>query len=188
MKNNMQQMMCLDIVLSSMTDDEYEKIKHFISPSQIKAMPLASWDIFSTHYFKTLEILKTQNDINAIKAFAKKAKWENNLDILFEDQYFEALVITNTEQKILWVNDGFTEMTGYSKRFALNKTPNFLQGRNTLQTTRKSIRKKLDDLKPFTEIITNYKKDNSPYKCEVQIIPMYSDRVTHFLAIEKQVV
>ena len=34
---------------------------------------------------------------------------------------------------------------------------------------------------------TNYKKDKTAYKCEVQIIPMYSDETTHFIALEKQV-
>ena len=79
-------------------------------------------------------------------------------------------------------------MTGYTKKYALNKTPNFLQGQNTLPETKKRIRGKLDELKPFAEIITNYKKDKTPYKCEVKIIPLYTDKVTHFLAIEKKVV
>jgi hypothetical protein len=64
----------------------------------------------------------------------------------------------------------------------------FLQGINTSAKTKKIIRNKLNDLKPFTGIITNYRKDNTPYECEVKIIPMYSENVTHFLAIEKQVV
>jgi len=77
-------------------------------------------------------------------------------------------------------------MTGYSKKFALNKTPNFLQGEATETETKKRIRTKLEHLKPFTEIIVNYRKDKTPYKCEVKIIPLYKDRVTHFLAIEKK--
>ena len=79
-------------------------------------------------------------------------------------------------------------MTGYSKKFAINKTPNFLQGENTLKTTKKRIRTKLELLKPFTEVITNYRKDKTPYKCEVKIIPLYKEKVTHFLAIERKVV
>lgn len=180
--------MCLDIVLSNIEDESYHAIKDSITSSEIKTMPLVSWDIFSQNYFSTLDTLKTDTDISKVKAFAKKAKWKNDLDSLFENASFEALIITDIEQKILWVNDGFTEMTGYTKKHALNRTPNFLQGKNTQITAKKSIRKKLDNREPFTEIITNYKKDNTPYECEVQIIPMYSDKVTHFLAIEKQVV
>ncbi|EGV42894.2 PAS domain-containing protein [Bizionia argentinensis JUB59] len=180
-------MMCLDIYLSSLSDKEYKIIKPEIKPSKAKPMPLLSWDIFSQHYFNTLKNLKIEGDIEMVKAFGEKAKWKNEIDSIFKDQYFEALIITDVEQNILWVNEGFTEMTGYSKTFALNKKPHFLQGINTSTTTKQKIRENLSDLKPFTGIITNYRKDNSPYECEVKIIPMYSENVTHFLALERKV-
>jgi PAS domain S-box-containing protein len=187
MKHNLSDMMCLDIYLSSLSDKEYDRIKHQIKSEKAIVMPLLSWDIFSQNYFKTLYNLKIENDIKMVKAFAEKAKWKNKIDTIFNDQDFDALIITDAEQNILWVNDGFTKMTGYSKTFALNKKPHFLQGINTSSKTKKRIRSKLSGLAPFTEIITNYRKDNSPYKCKVKIIPMYSENVTHFLAIEKQV-
>lgn len=188
MKYNLSNMMFLDIYLSSLSDDEYNNIKHDIEPSKAKLMPLLSWDNFSMQHFKILENLKADSDIRTVKAFAKKNKWKNEIDTIFKDQDFEALILTNAEQKILWVNDGFTQMTGYSKTFALNKKPHFLQGINTSPKAKKRIRNKLNDFKPFTEIITNYRKDNSPYECEVKIIPLYRKNVTHFLAIEKKVV
>ena len=40
-------MMCLDIYLSSLTDEEYEKIKYGIKSCNTKILPLISWDIFS---------------------------------------------------------------------------------------------------------------------------------------------
>jgi PAS domain S-box-containing protein len=188
MKNNLSKMMCLDIYLSSLSNKNYDKIKHQIKPSKAKFMPLLSWDISSQHYFKTLENLKIERDINMVKVFAAKVKWKNEIDTIFNNEDFDALIITDTEQKILWVNDGFTQMTGYSKTFAVNKKPQFLQGTNTSIKSKSRFRNKLNSLKPFTEIITNYRKDNSSYECEVKIIPMYSENVTHYLAIEKQIV
>jgi len=187
MKNNLSELMCLDIYSSSLSIEEYDKIKFQIKPSKSKYMSLLSWDIFSENYFKTLENLKIERDIKMVKSFAEKSKWKNKIDILFNNQDFDALIITDADQKIVWVNDGFTQMTGYTKTFAINKKPHFLQGIDTSQKTKKRIREKLKDLKPFTEIIINYRKDNTPYKCEVKIIPMYSDNVTHYLAIEKKV-
>lgn len=188
MKFNLSEMMCLDIYTSSLSCEEYDKIKTQIKPSSAQIMPLLSWDIFSEHYIKTLENLKIENDIKTVKAFAERAKWKNEMDFIFNDQEFDALIITDAQQNIVWVNDGFTKMTGYSKTFAINKKPQFLQGINTSTKTKKRIRNKLNNLEPFTEIIMNYRKDNTPYECEVKIIPMYNDNVTHFLAIEKQVV
>ncbi|WP_051931296.1 PAS domain-containing protein [Gillisia sp. Hel_I_29] len=188
MKYSLSEMMCLDIYTSSLSSKEYDKIKLQIKPSTPKFMPLLSWDIYSQNYFKTLKNLKTESDIKMVKAFAKKAKWKNEIDTIFNNQDFDALIITDAGQKIVWVNEGFTKMTGYSKSFAVNKKPHFLQGINTSTKAKKRIRNKLHELKPFTEIIMNYRKDNTPYECQVKIIPMYSDNVTHFLAIEKQVV
>jgi len=188
MKYNISNMMSLDIYLDSLQDTDYKEIISKTSTLDQSIMPLKSWDVFSEDFSTIIENSKTLNDIEHVKYFAKKTKWKNKIDSIFKNQDFEALIITDINQKILWVNNGFTEMTGYSKKFALKKTPNFLQGENTQKATRKRIRSKLELLKPFTEVITNYRKDKTPYKCEVKIIPLYKDKVTHFLAIEKKVV
>ncbi|WP_152286607.1 PAS domain-containing protein [Flavicella marina] len=147
-----------------------------------------SWDIYSQFYFDTIQNLKIHKDISFVKSFAKKEKWKNDIDLLFKNSKFEALVITDVAQKIVWVNDGFTKMTGYSKKHALDKKPSFLQGEATSDASKKSFRNKLNKLQPFTQIITNYRKDKTTYKCEVKIIPMYADDVTHFLALEREIV
>ena len=116
---------------------------------------------------------------------SKKYNWTNDFDTIFNNNTFEALVVTDVSRKILWVNSGFTKMTGYSKTFAINKTPSFLQGRKTSDATRNRIRQKLQKNNPFKEIIVNHKKDKSTYKCEVSIFPLKSDKTTHFLALEK---
>lgn len=188
MKYHLSESMCLDIYLSSLSDEAYTDIKEHIKPPKVKSMPLLSWDIFSEYHFQNIDNLKTELDIKMVKLFAEKENLKNDFDSIFENQDFEALIITDINQKIRWVNDGFTQMTGYSKTFALNKTPRFLQGINTSEDEKKEIRNKLIDLKPFTTTITNYRKDNTPYKCEVKIIPLYSEHVTHFLAIERQVI
>ncbi len=188
MAYNISKMAALDLYLSTLSEKEYDNIKHQLNPQESNGLPLLSWDLFIENHFQMLKKLKINTDINTVKAFAEKAKWKNELDSIFENQNFEALIITDSEQKIQWVNDGFTEMTGYSKRHALNKTPRFLQGPSTSQEIKTKIRTKLTALKPFKGIITNYRKDNSLYKCEVKIIPMYSEHVTHFLAIERLVV
>ena len=188
MKYNISNMMSLDIYLDSVKRSDYTKIISETSTLDQSIMPLKSWDIFSEDFSATIQNSKTLNDIEYVKSFARKSKWKNKIDGIFENEDFEALIITDINQKILWVNNGFTEMTGYSKKFALNKTPNFLQGEATQTATRKRIRTKLELLEPFTEVITNYRKDKTPYKCEVKIIPLYKEKVTHFLAIEKKVV
>ena len=188
MKDNLAGMLCLDLYFSNRSLKKNIAMPHEISPSTSSLIPLLSWDIFSLNYAESLQKIKSITDIQTVKAFARQKKWKNSIDAIFENQDFEAIILTDVNQKIIWVNDGFTQMTGFSKTHALNKTPRFLQGAKTSSKTSESIRNKLKGLEPFTEVIINYKKDNSTYKCEVRIIPLYNTNVTHFLAIEKQVI
>ena len=96
-----------------------------------KLMPLISWDMFSDHYFKELNASKKCMDLKKIKSFAKIHGWENNIETLFKSFDFSAVILTDKNKNIKWVNDGFTNMTGYSKKEALEKTAGFLQGPKT---------------------------------------------------------
>ena len=70
-----------------------------------------------------------------------------------------AVVLTNAEKNILWVNSFFTSMTGYTLDEAVGKKPSFLQGPGTEEYQREYIRQKLNELVPFKANITNYRKN-----------------------------
>ncbi|MEM6721812.1 MAG: PAS domain-containing protein [Bacteroidota bacterium] len=153
-----------------------------------KAMPLTSWDIYIDNYHKQLVEAKKELELQQVTMLAEKYKWQNDLRTVFSKREYEALIITDINQNIIWVNEGFTAMTGYSQKFAINRTPRFLQGMQTSQSTKSRIRNKIKQQQPFKEIIVNHKKDKTTYKCEVNIIPLYGKETTHFIAFEKQVV
>ncbi|WP_162555652.1 PAS domain-containing protein [Reichenbachiella versicolor] len=154
---------------------------------QVNPMPLMSWDIFMFEYQRRLVQFKKESEMKKVLSFTKKFNWKNDLITEFSKNHYEALIITDRNQNIIWVNDGFTTMTGYSKRHAINKTPRFLQGDQTCQETKKRIRQKITQNQPFHEVVVNHRKDNSLYKCEVKIIPLYNEDTTHFIAFERQV-
>jgi len=153
-----------------------------------KTMPLTSWDIYIDNYHQLLAESKKRVELQQVAMLAEKYNWQNDLHSVFSTLEYEALIITDINQYIIWVNEGFTTMTGYSQKYALNKTPRFLQGVQTSIETKKRIRQKIKAQQPFREIIVNHKKDKTPYKCEVNIIPLYNKETTHFIAFEKQVV
>jgi PAS domain-containing protein len=187
MKKNLSEMRCLDLYLSHLSPREYHKIKDQIQPSTANISPLASWDLYSDFYHKKQNEAKKEVEFNHIDSLSKKYEWSNDLKSLLSKGNYDALVITDIHQKIIWVNEGFSLMTGYPKTFALHKTPSFLQGKNTSSQSKNRFRQKLQKNKPFKEIIINYKKNNTPYTCEVKIIPLHSDRTTHYLALEKEI-
>lgn len=188
MKNNLADSICLDIYLSNLSEKDYKKVTENIEVVEHKRMPLLSWDIFSNIYHQNMFETIKQLDLQQVLLFAKKFRWNNDLKQAFKENAYEALIITDAKQNIIWVNKGFTEMTGYTKKEAVNRTPRFLQGENTSVKTKKSIKQKLKNNSPFKEVITNHKKDNSSYKCEVKIYPLYNKETTHYIAFERQVI
>lgn len=187
MKNNFNNMMCLDLFLSHQTDEAYKTSKKLLKPSVRVKSPLKSLDFYIDHFSAEMNKLDRENDIIAIKEFSDKYSWRNSLDSIFKNEDFEAIVLTNLKQEIIWVNDGFKKMTGYTKSYAKDKTPSFLQGTNTCEKTRKRIRKKLTIDEPFTDIVLNYRKDKTPFRCEIKIFPLYTETTTHYIALERAV-
>jgi len=187
MKYSTSNMMALDIYLSSLSDEEHYELSSKIN-FDIKSTPLLSWDIFSHEKSLQLTELQVKQDITSVKALACKFNWDNDIDTLFNEADYEAIIVTDLSQKILWVNKGFSKMTGYSKSDALKNTPRFLQGQKTSEEKRATIRKKLSTSLPFKEVIINHRKDGTPYKCEVRIFPLHSgENKTHYIALERQV-
>lgn len=178
-------MMSLDIYASNLEEEKYLEINADLQPASKKSVNLLSWGIQDLFFEKEL-----YNDLKIIKTLSKSLNWKTNISHIIKENYYESLVLTDVQKKIIWVSNGFTKMTGYNKEFALNKTPRFLQGKETKDSTKKRIQSKLLKGKPFKDVIINYRKDKSSYKCELYIIPLQnnsSSEITHFLALEKEV-
>jgi diguanylate cyclase (GGDEF)-like protein/PAS domain S-box-containing protein len=102
----------------------------------------------------------------------------------------EAVVITTTQldppgPEIVYVNEGFCRMTGYTAEEVVGKTPRILQGPKTDRAELDRLRRHLSRGEPFDggEAI-NYRKDGSEYVVNWHIVPLRDDagEVTHWLA------
>lgn len=154
----------------------------------VKAIaPLQSWDVFSEYLvLKAIDARKKADCIH-LDSYKLKYDWDfTTSDILEED--YTTIVITDSKQNIQWVSAGFSEMTGYPKTFAIGKHPRFLQGQDTSQTTKNEIKNTLADQKTISKQLLNYKKDGTPYLCDIKIIPLFdtNSNLTHFMALEKK--
>ena len=97
-----------------------------------------------------------------------------------------AVILTDRERKILWVNDAFTALTGYSLGEVQGKKPSLLQGPNTELHKVEEIRRNLDSHVPFKSELTNYKKDGEEYLCRLVIHPVFDseNELINFIAFE----
>lgn len=187
MKNNLGLMKGLDLYFSGLTDKEYEQAAQKVNMQDISLLPLMSWDFHIEALDKGFEDGKKQADLDTLLNFKDKYKWQNDLQSIINQNPYEALVLTDANQNILWVNVGFKHMTGYSKKEAVNQTPTFLQGPQTSAKSKARIKENLRSNTPFTSEILNYKKDKTPYNCEVKIFPLYNAKNRCFLALEREV-
>lgn len=108
----------------------------------------------------------------------------------------DAIVITEAESvdapdhpQIIYVNEAFTNMTGYTPAEVIGKTPRMLQGEKTDRRTLSEIKHSLDRWLPIKTEIINYGKDNREYWVELNIIPIadHKGNYTHFVSVERDI-
>jgi PAS domain S-box-containing protein len=147
--------------------------------------PLMCWDIYSAYLARLQNQLTDASHLNKILEGTTFTGKNNLLDNL---KSHDAVVLTGTNRKILWVSAGFSEMTGYDRSEVLGKKPALLQGKNTSPESVSRIRTSLDAGEPVSGRLINYKRNGTEYLCEISIEPVRTlGRLTHFLAFEKRV-
>jgi len=121
----------------------------------------------------------------------------DKFDFSFEQivkQANDAIIITDSQidlpgPRIIYVNDAFTKLTGYSPEDVIGKTPRILQGPDTSETTKKAIREALTRKKAIRVDIKNYSSQGEEYWHDLSIIPLHNaeGKVTHFAAIQREI-
>ena len=106
----------------------------------------------------------------------------------------DAVIVTTTliddpEPSILYVNQAFTRMTGYSAQEVLGQSPRFLQGPKTDRATLDRIRSALSTRQPIQVELINYRKDGSEFWVEIGITPVAdaTGKYIHFVGIQRDI-
>lgn len=90
---------------------------------------------------------------------------------------------------IIYTNQAFTQITGYSMEEVLGRNCNFLQGKETRHEHIQSIRDALTQQTRIQLEILNYRKNHEPFWNELVITPLKDDNgvVTHYIGIQTDV-
>ena len=90
---------------------------------------------------------------------------------------------------LVYVNQAFCRMTGYSKSEILGRNCRFLQRGRTEDALGAQMRDALDQGQGFSHVIMNYRKDDTPFWNELSVSPIHNEHgtVTHFIGFQKDV-
>lgn len=100
-----------------------------------------------------------------------------------------AVIITNKDGLISYVNNGFYRLTGWSLDEVKDKKPgSVLQGEETDPRTVDVIRQKIKNREPFYDEILNYRKDGAPYWTSLSINPVFEQgELVNFIAVQADI-
>ena len=105
----------------------------------------------------------------------------------------DAVLITEAEPydepgpRIIYVNEAFTKMTGYTAEEVIGKTPRILQGPKTDRTALDKMRNSLKNWQSCEITVINYKKNGEEFWNNFTITPVADNSgiFTHWIAIER---
>ena len=101
-----------------------------------------------------------------------------------------AVIVTDAECRITWVNNGFERITEYSFEEVLGKTAGeFLQGPETDPEIIRYMRECGKQGQGFRVEAINYSKSGRKYWLDIEVVPLrdHHDRLTGFIAIEQDI-
>jgi PAS domain S-box-containing protein len=88
----------------------------------------------------------------------------------------DAMVVTDAQGGVAWVNPAFTAMCGHTLVEIKGRKPgHILRGPETDPAAALRLREAITDKRPCRETLVNYHKDGSPYRVDIQLYPIIDD-------------
>ena len=109
---------------------------------------------------------------------------------LIAERTDNSVVLTDAAGKVVWVNAGFTRLTGYTLEEIIGKTPgSLLQGPETDAATVRYMHNRLSKGEGFKVQIINYSKDGRKYWLSSKVEPMLEEagQIVNFMAIQSDI-
>jgi PAS domain S-box-containing protein len=93
------------------------------------------------------------------------------------------------DNPVIYCNEAFTKITGYTREEVIGKNCRFLQGTDTDQPGIETIRKALKKGGPSRVVLRNYRKDGSLFWNELTITPILdeSGKATHYIGVQNDI-
>ena len=89
------------------------------------------------------------------------------------------------DSPLIYVNDSYVKMTGYSRRDLLGRNPRFLQGEETSPQELRRVAELLSTGQPYLGDLLNYRQDGSTFVNRMAIHPVFNSQgqVVQYVAL-----
>lgn len=128
--------------------------------------------------------------IGVIQDISRQRQAEMNLRLRNRaiESSVNAIIITEyggSDNPIVYVNQAFTRITGYSKEEVVGRDCRFLQRQDVEQIALQNIKRALSTGQEGYALLRNYRKDGSLFWNELRLAPVFDNfnRVTHFVGV-----
>ena len=135
-----------------------------------------------------------ENTIDLMSIFDHDQHFQNLMKRMLEnaiEHSFHGVMITKAEPgyPVVYVNDAFSEITGYSSQEIVGKSPAILQGPKTDPAVLNQLNQALSEGRLFHGEAINYRKDGSEFVMEWKIVPIKNEKevTSHYLALQRDV-
>ena len=132
-------------------------------------------------------IVKSQNDRERVEVELRRSEARLRRLALIAERTDNAVILTDREGRVEWVNPGFRRLTGYSLNEVRGKKPGeLLQGPKTDSATVDFMSRRLQKGQEFKVELINYSKQGREYWVAVEVQPIRNQQreITHFMAVE----
>ncbi|HCQ12931.1 PAS domain S-box protein, partial [Flavobacterium sp.] len=130
------------------------------------------------------DITQRKNEEQQLKLFASVVTNTTDSVLITEAEPFD-----EPGPRILYVNEAFTKMTGYTAEEVIGKTPRILQGPKTDKAELKRLSKALRNWESCEVTVINYKKSGEEFWINFSVNPVADEKgwFTHWIAVERDV-
>jgi PAS domain S-box-containing protein len=93
------------------------------------------------------------------------------------------------DMPLIYINEGFSRMTGYPTSFVMNQNCRFLQGESTDPNEVAKLRKAVKNGEACTVQIANYKRNGDPFVNYLSLTPIHDVKgtLTHYVGVQSDI-
>jgi PAS domain S-box-containing protein len=119
----------------------------------------------------------------------KHTEAERNRMAMAVEQAVEAMIITDMDGTLQYVNPAFEQITGYARNEAIGRNPRILKSGKHDETFYRDMWETLTQGGVWSGRITNRRKDGSHYQAELIISPMRdaTGRLVNYVAVSRDI-